>query len=672
MRSPVQDYLDRLVDQIRPVDEGTTYQAVPSAAAMDRNLFGLALTTVEGHCYASGDAEHPFSLQSISKAFTYGMALEDLGPVKVHEKIDVEPSGDPFNEISLQPGTGRPDNPMINAGAITTTSLIKGRGGRDRIGRIVNTFSDAAGRDLKVSESVFKAEDKTGHRNRALAWLLRSFGILESDPEPSVQDYFRQCSILVTAKDLSMMAATLANQGVNPATGERVFSPQVVRWVLSVMSTCGMYDDAGTWAIEVGLPAKSGVGGGLLVVVPGQMGVGVFSPPLDEHGMSVRGGVAIKQIATDFGLHYGDVPPLGRSTIRARYDLSEAPSSVPRSVEALQALEEHGPECRIIEIGGDIGFAEAETLARAAVGLPASVRTLVVDVRKVDDFGKAAARMLTHVVRNFLEDRRDLILVDDDTALTQSLLDYAADTEDGALPDPMPETTTWSTPAGSTAGGAGTSGGNAGGGGADSFTSDAAVSDLAPADLDADGTAEASVEPEFRLFLSRSLALEWIEQRMLARHAPDLVPTGDQEPTRSPLLEMLNEEDALTLSAFMETRSYRAGQVIRRAGQPFGGIYFITAGQVELTSQGSGGRRYRQAYLSPGMIFGEIALGQAGRQLTTVRAMGPVTTRVLTAQVISALEESDPQLAIKLWSALARDAYTSVEQMSRESGARFE
>lgn len=663
MRSPVQEYLDRLVEQIRPHDQGTNYQAVPSAASMDPSLFGLALTTVEGHCYAAGDADHTFSLQSISKAFTYGMALEDLGPERVQEKIDVEPSGDPFNEISLQAGTGRPDNPMINAGAIATTSLIKGRGGRDRIGRIVNTFSDAAGRELKVSESVFKAEDRSGHRNRALAWLLRSFGILETDPEPSVQDYFRQCSILVTAKDLSMMAATLANQGVNPATGERVFAPRVVRWVLSVMSTCGMYDDAGTWAIEIGLPAKSGVGGGLLVVVPGQMGVGVFSPPLDDHGTSVRGSLAIAQIAQDFGLHYGDVPPLGRSTVRARYDLSEAPSSVPRSVEALQVLEKYGHECRIIEVGGDIGFAEAETLTRAALELDESVRTLVVDVHKVDDFGKAAARLLTQVVRGFLTAGRNLILLDDDEALTRSLLAHAAESEDGPLPDPLPETSVWPssgpTPEESPAA-------------VDAHTQDSAVYDLAPSEPQLTDEVAADDEPQFRLFLSRSLALEWIEQRLLAGHAPELVPTGNQEPTLSPLLERLSEEDAHTLAAFMEPRSYRAGQVIRRTGQPFGGIYFITSGQVELMGQGSGGRRYRQAYLSPGMIFGEIALGQAGRQLTTVRAVGPVTTRVLTAQVISALEESDPQLAIKLWSALARDAYTSVEQMSRESGARYE
>ncbi|QCU78720.1 glutaminase A [Citricoccus sp. SGAir0253] len=630
MRSPVQDYLERLLDELRPQDGGQPHQAIPATADMDPELYGVALTTVDGDSYAAGDTEQAFSLQSISKAFTYAMALEDLGPERVQEKIDVEPSGDPFNEISLQAGTGRPDNPMINAGAIATTSLIKGRGGRDRMGRILNTFSEAAGRELKVSEGVFRSEDRTGHRNRALSWLLRSFGIIESDPEPVVQDYFRQCSVLVTVRDLSVMAATLANQGVNPVTGERVFAPRTVRWVLSVLSTCGMYDDAGTWAIEVGLPSKSGVGGGLLVVVPGQLGIGVFSPSLDAHGTSVRGAATVKRLATDLGLHYGDAPPVGRSVIRASYDLSEAPSGVPRSTEALQVIEAHGAECRIVEIGGDIGFSEAETLARLTTELPESVRTLMVDVSKVDDFGRAAVRILNQVVRLFIADGRDLLLVDDDRRLTETMVESAEGSPYGALPNPFE----------------------------------------AEGDREARARDGADDAPAFRLFLSRSLAVEWVEQRLLNRHAPGLLPVGRQDPARSPLLELFTAADARTLADFMETRDYRPGQVIRRAGQPFGGIYFITSGQVELTAQGSGGRRYRQVFLSPGMIFGEIALGQAGRQVTTVRAVGPVTTQVLTAQVISALEESDPRLAIKLWSALARDAYTTVEQMIRETGAR--
>ena len=161
MEFPVQIYLDRLAREMREVEGGTPYQGIPAAAEMDPALYGVSLTTVDGHRYSSGDVDHPFSLQSISKALTYGMALDDLGTAAVLEKIDVEPSGDPFNEISLQSGTGRPDNPMINAGAIATTSLIKGRGGRDRMGRILTAFSAAADRELKVSEQVFRSEDRT-------------------------------------------------------------------------------------------------------------------------------------------------------------------------------------------------------------------------------------------------------------------------------------------------------------------------------------------------------------------------------------------------------------------------------------------------------------------------------------------------------------------------------
>ena len=633
MEFPVQIYLDRLAREMREVEGGTPYQGIPATAEMDPALYGVSLTTVDGHSYSAGDSDHLFSLQSISKALTYGMALDDLGTEDVLAKIDVEPSGDPFNEISLQSGTGRPDNPMINAGAIATTSLIKGRGGRDRMGRILMTFSAAAGRELKVSEQVFRSEDRTGHRNRAMAWLLRSFDIIESDPEPIVQDYFRQCSVMVTAEDLSMMAATLANQGVNPASGERVFTPHTVRWMLSVMSTCGMYDDAGTWAIEVGLPAKSGVGGGVLVVVPGQLGIGVFSPPLDEHGTSVRGAQTVRQLADDLGLHYSDAPPVGRSTIRSDYRLADTPSGVPRTPEATQALETHGQRCRILELGGDLGFAETETLARVVVEADEadpSTEIVMLDLRKVDDFGRAAVAIFARLIRELLSSGTDVVLVDEDDSLTQRVLEQAQGSGEGSLPDPL--------------------------------TSE---EDRRAALRDAESTTA-----EFQLFLTRAQAVEWAEHRILARHAPDLLPANAQQPLTSSVMQMMSPADAEQLSVFLEPRTYKPGQVIRRAGQPFGGIYFITSGQVELTGQGSGKRRYRQIFLSPGMTFGEIALGQAGRQLSTVRAVGEVTTQVLTAQLISALEETDPQLAIKLWSALARDAYTMVEQAFRETGAR--
>ncbi|WBL19049.1 glutaminase A [Citricoccus sp. NR2] len=637
MESPLQEYLDELIDRLRPIDDGEVNQATLSAAEPHRDHVGITLTTINGNQYSAGDCQVPFAIQSISKAFTYGLAVDDLGAERVVEKVDVEPSGDPFNEISLQPD-GRPDNPMINAGAIATVGLIKGRGGRDRMGRLLNTYNEAAAGsastgELKVSDQIYKAEDRTGHRNRALAWLLRSFDIIESDPEPVVQDYFRACSVMLTVEQLSMMAATLANRGVNPATGHRVFSPSTTSRLLAVMSTCGMYDDAGNWAIEVGLPAKSGVGGGLLVVIPGQVGIAVYSPPLDEHGTSVRGSAAVKQLTADLGLHYGDAPPVGRSTLRASYALSESTSGVPRPHRMSEALERLGKHGHVIEISGDLGFAETEILAHTVAEIDPDITTVLLDLRAVDEFGRSAIHLLVRLVRQFLAENRDLALIDQDDRLT-GLMVEAAERAGDPLPDPREES------AESTRG----------------------------AQLVRSG----KVTGEFRLFHTRPRALEWAELRVLQRFEPKLLPNRRQRPDQSQLFAFLGDDDVQLLTAFMDRRSFKAGQVIRRAGQPFAGIYFIESGQVELTSQGSGGRRYRPVFLSPGMTFGEIALGRTGRQLTTVRAVDAVVCRVLTAQIIASLEETAPQLAIKLWTAISREAYTLLEQSSREAGARHD
>lgn len=636
MESPLQEYLDDLIEKLRPLDDGEVYPITINTVHPDRSDLGLTMTTVNGHQYAAGDADATFAIQSISKAFSYGLALDDLGPDKVLEKIDVEPSGDPFNEISLQQD-GSPDNPMINAGAIATFGLIKGRGGRDRIGRVLNTFNEAAAGtngELKVAESIFKIEDRSGHRNRALAWLLRSFNVIESDPEPVVQDYFRACSVLLNTRQLSMMAATLANRGVNPITGHRVFAPETTRWLLSVMSTCGMYDDAGNWAIEVGLPAKSGVGGGLLVVIPGQVGIAVYSAPLDEHGTSVRGAEAIKALTADLGLHYGDAPPVGRSTLRATYSLAQSTSGVPRPQHISEAVDRYGAHGRVIEVSGDLGFAETEILAHTVAEVDPEVSIVVLDLRSVDEFGRSAIRLLIRMVHQFLEAERDLVVIDQDDKLTELMVD-TAERIGNPIPDPREE-----------------------------------------AEEAAQGIemirANAEVTGEFRLFQTRPRALEWAELRLLQRYQPETLPARRQRPEESQLLTFLADDDVQLLTAFMDRRTFKTSQVIRRAGQPFGGIYFIESGHVEMTSQGSGGKRYRPVFLSPGMTFGEIALGRSGRQLTTVRAVDQVTCRVLTAQVIASLEETAPQLAIKLWTAISREAYTLLEQSSRESGARHD
>jgi glutaminase A len=262
-----------------------------------------------------GDSRVRFTIQSMPKPFTYGLALQDRGFDAVDAKVGVEPSGEAFNSISLAPGSGRPLNPMINAGAITSTSLVAGGSASEREERVVDFYGRFAGRSLEVDMEVYESERDTGHRNRAIGHMLRAFGVLEDDPDEALDLYFGQCSVSVDCRDLSLMAGTLANGAATrwPATG--VLERDLVDRVLSVMTTCGMYDSVGEWVVDVGMPAKSGVGGGVLAVLPGQLGIAVFSPPLDRHGNSVRGVEVCRQISTDLNLNLLHVfPDLDRVT----------------------------------------------------------------------------------------------------------------------------------------------------------------------------------------------------------------------------------------------------------------------------------------------------------------------------------------------------------------------
>lgn len=299
-------------------DEGQVADYIPELATADPDLYGVALASVHGRVYTAGDCSAPFTIQSVSKPFVYALALEDLGLDAVSTHIDFEPSGEPFNAISLDEASGRPSNPLINAGAIVSTSLVRADGPEERFGRIRERLSAFAGRELELDEAVYESESSTGDRNRALAHLAASSGVLAAPVTESVDTYFRQCSLIVTARDLAVMGATLANSGVNPVTGETVIHESTAMTVLSVMATCGMYDDSGEWMVRVGLPAKSGVGGGIVAVQPAEFGIGTFSPRLDARGNSVRGIAALQDLSTTFGLHLLNHHRVPRSAIASR------------------------------------------------------------------------------------------------------------------------------------------------------------------------------------------------------------------------------------------------------------------------------------------------------------------------------------------------------------------
>jgi glutaminase len=296
--------------------DGHVADYIPELALADPNWFGICVVTQDGQVFEVGDCDQLFTIQSISKAFVYGLALEDHGRDYVNSKVSVEPTGEAFNAIVLDEVTNRPYNPMVNAGAIATADLIKGDSATERLKRMLAMFKRYTGRELEINVPVFLSEKSTGFRNRAIAYLMLNFGMVTDRVDETLDLYFQQCSMMVNARDLAMMAATLANGGVNPVTGERALDERYVQDVVSVMLTCGMYDYSGEWVYRVGLPAKSGVGGGITALAPGKLGIGTFSPLLDAKGNSYRGIQVCEDLSRDFGLHLFNVAD-------AKYGLSD-------------------------------------------------------------------------------------------------------------------------------------------------------------------------------------------------------------------------------------------------------------------------------------------------------------------------------------------------------------
>lgn len=278
----------------------------PIKTDTDFERFAIGLATLDGEVHSVGDDDTPFALQSISKVFSYGRALEIHGRERVLSRVGVEPSGDDFNSISLvfDERRNRPYNPMVNAGALVTTDLVRGEHPDSDIAGVLDILGRFSGNDkLTVDEDVFAREFETADRNRAISYLMRSLGMIGPDVEDNLALYLRHCSVKVTVRDLAVMAATLANGGINPATGVRALEAKYVRDILSVMYMCGMYNAAGEWAYSIGIPAKSGVSGAIMAVVPGKLGIAVYSPGLDAFGTSVRGAKVCKEFSSRLGLH---------------------------------------------------------------------------------------------------------------------------------------------------------------------------------------------------------------------------------------------------------------------------------------------------------------------------------------------------------------------------------
>ena len=409
IESPIMDYLHDLREQFARLDAGDVADYIPELAKASSDSFGIAVATTEGHVYEIGDSRHEFTIQSISKPFVYGLALEDNGRADVLNKIGVEPTGDAFNSISLDPENGRPANPMINAGAIASAGMIMGHDDDKKINRVMDMLSAYAGRPLSLDEAVYLSESGTGHRNRAIGYMLRNFNILEDDPSATLDLYFKQCAVAVSCRDLAIMGATLANAGVNPLTQERAIRGEYVENVLSVMGSCGMYDYAGEWIYKVGMPAKSGVAGGIVAVLPGKLGIGVFSPPLDKRGNSVRGIEVCNKISMDFNLHMFNVVQPGRSVIRSAYDGSDVTSKHLRDVSERSRLQQQAHRIQVYEIQGDLNFSTTEVIVCEVVKKSKHADYFIVDLKRVLTLDQSACRLLYQLLLN-LSDRNKQLL----------------------------------------------------------------------------------------------------------------------------------------------------------------------------------------------------------------------------------------------------------------------
>lgn len=321
---------------------GAVASYIPELLKANPDWFGICVVTADGQVYEIGDFDRQFTIQSVSKPFVYGLALEDHGRAHVLTKVGVEPTGDAFNSIIKLDATNRPHNPCVNAGAIATTSLIKGGDPTTRLNRMLEMFGRYFGRTVHVDMSVFMSERTTGHRNRAIAYLMLNFGMIDDNVDQILDLYFQQCAVLANCRDLAVMAATLANGGVNPLTGIRAIESEYLRDILTVMYTCGMYDYAGQWAYDVGLPAKSGVTGGILAVVPNQLGIAVYSPPLDERGNSVRGIEVCKDLSSGFGMHVFDAFLAGPGPSQSWKEEKIEPVSLPEQTLSLGEVHANG------------------------------------------------------------------------------------------------------------------------------------------------------------------------------------------------------------------------------------------------------------------------------------------------------------------------------------------
>lgn len=407
-KPPLLRFLDECHAKFRSNDEGSVANYIPELSKADPAHFGISLATLDGHVYEVGDSRVPFTIQSLSKPFVFALALDTLGASRVERAIGVEPSGDPFNSIRLN-AENHPFNPMVNAGAIACSGLMHEAKGDAAFEHVREALGRFAGRSLGVDDAVHASESATGDRNRAIAYLLRTNAVLKDRVESVLDVYFRQCAILVTARDIAVMAATLANRGLNPVTGQQAATPYAISRTLSVMTSSGMYDYAGEWIYRVGIPAKSGVGGGILAALPARLGLGSYSPRLDSHGNSVRGIRVCEALSSHYDLHMLNRSDDARTSIIADYTISKNPSRRSRRSRERDILTSHHEQVRVIELVGTLSFSNVDYVSRQLASRPRP-QFVIFDLHRVTSLTRAGARLVAEEFRELAAHHITVIL----------------------------------------------------------------------------------------------------------------------------------------------------------------------------------------------------------------------------------------------------------------------
>lgn len=598
--SPVQALLAGLHERHLADRSGEVASYIPELSTADPDWFGICLVTAGGAVYEVGDTRREFTIQSISKPLTFALALEAVGEAAVREHVDVEPSGDAFNSITLKSEAGIPLNPMVNAGAIATASLIAPLGFDRPIERILTEYSAFAGRELSIDEAVYESEDRTGDRNRAIAYLMKNTGALAADVEveEAVETYFRQCSTLVDCRDLATIAATLASNGVNPMTGQRVLREETVRDVLSVMASCGMYDAAGDWFYSVGLPAKSGVAGGIIAVLPGQLGIAVYSPPLDEHGNSVRGVKVCEELSETLHLHVMSPTRQPAPPIRATHTCVESRSNRLRPAAEQAVLSGQGAKVRAIELQGEVNFAAGELISGEVLDGCEAVECLVLDFAAVRGVDPVVVPILVELITAFEASGGEVVLSE-----TRRLPVFAEALE---------------------------------------------------AELERRGLGQV------RIFRDLDMALEWAEEGLLNRSVLNRE-TGEMPLSKHGATQGMGQAELATLTAMLERREYPAGATIYSNDDEVAEVLLVTRGSINVLGRAPDGEVRRFTTLSTGMTLGEIAMLGDGHRLGYSEAAGDLTVWALSQSAYEELRRRDPALIALLLENMMRIISLRVE-----------